>query len=187
MVPVVMERDFDRPHSAEDIAAGSRALRWCMDLRRIQVRFRYLAVDGMRVVCVCMAPDLEAMRDLARNSPKGWPKQLWPATIHEASDTRVRPGYALAVVERSFAQPTTLEGLHGSATRSGCFALHRVQPLRTHVAKDGRRMLCIFAAPDIEAIRYANTQAGLPYDAIWAANEIVPAADLDETVTRIAV
>jgi hypothetical protein len=182
-----MERDFDRPHSAEEVAAASRALRWCMDLRGIQVRFRYLAVDGMRAACVCMAPDLEAMRHLARNSPKGWPKQLWPATVHDAPAAPPRPGYALAMVERSFAQPATFETIRDAAMRSCCFQLHRVRPVRTHVARDGRRMLCVFEAPDVEAIRYANTQAGLPYDAIWAANEIVPEADLDETVTRIAV
>jgi hypothetical protein len=187
MVPVVIERDFDRPHSADDLAALSRSLSWCMDLYRVRSRYRYLATDGTRAACVYMAPDFEAMRHLTRNSPYGWPKQLWPATVHEAPDAPLRPEYALAVVERSFAEPTTFEAIRDAAARSCCFNLHRVRPVRTHVAKDGRRVLCVFEAPDVEAVRYANTQAGLPYDAVWAAKAIMPDADLDETVARIAV
>lgn len=187
MVPVIIERDFDRPHSADDLAALSRSLKWCMELYRVSSRYRYLATDGTRAACVYMAPDFEAMRHLTRNSPYGWPKQLWPATLYEPPAAAPRPGHTLAVVERAFAEPVNMQMFGDAQARAICFDLHRVRLVRSHLATDGRRILCLFEAPDLEAVRYANTKAGLPYDAVWAAQEIMPAASLDEAVSRIAV
>src|SRR5690606_4549242 len=37
---------------------------------------------------------------------------------------------------------------------------------------DGRRVLCLYEAPDAEAVRSTQKQGGLPFDAVWAALEL---------------
>jgi hypothetical protein len=44
--------------------------------------------------------------------------------------------------------------------------------LRSYFAIDGRRMLCLYEAPDVESVRFANRQAGLPFDRVWGARAI---------------
>lgn len=46
--------------------------------------------------------------------------------------------------------------------------------LRSYFAKDRRRMLCLYAAPDAESVRTANRTAGLPFDNICSVSVFKP-------------
>ena len=35
-------------------------------------------------------------------------------------------------------------------------------------------MICLYRAPDAEAVRKANRTAGLPFDRVWPARALVP-------------
>jgi polyferredoxin len=73
------------------------------------------------------------------------------------------------VVERSFPQPVVPEEVecrHGRAKT--CFDLHGVELVHSYISKDRRRMVCIYRAPDAEAVRRANDQSGLPFDRVWS-------------------
>jgi uncharacterized protein with GYD domain len=50
-----------------------------------------------------------------------------------------------------------------------CLNLHGVRHVRSYVSPDGRRMVCIFEAPDAEAVRRMSVQLGYSYDQIWRA------------------
>src|SRR5262245_10551062 len=79
------------------------------------------------------------------------------------------------VVERSFAEPVpyaTLDALEKAA--ADCLGRLRVRARFSMCAQDGRRMICIYEAPDAEAVRASQTEASLPYDAIWPAHELGP-------------
>jgi hypothetical protein len=51
-----------------------------------------------------------------------------------------------------------------------CMALRGVAWLRSFEAADRRRKVCIFSAPDAEALRESLRGAGLGFDRLWAAD-----------------
>ena len=57
---------------------------------------------------------------------------------------------------------------------SWCFEQHSVRLVRSVLSLDGRRMICLFQAPDAESVRVANRIAGLPFDRVWTASVIEP-------------
>jgi len=44
-----------------------------------------------------------------------------------------------------------------------------VRHLRSYFALDRRRMLCLYAAPNTEAVRRVQRQVDLPHDRVWRA------------------
>jgi hypothetical protein len=79
------------------------------------------------------------------------------------------------LVERSFAAPETFERLKAIVdAKAWCLEQHRVEWARSFLSNDGRRMLCLYRAPDVESVRLAQREAGLPVDALWAFERIGP-------------
>src|SRR5690606_41386261 len=50
-----------------------------------------------------------------------------------------------------------------------CLEQHAVRFVRSYFAVDRRAMLCIYRAPDAEAVRATQRQAGLPVSHVWTA------------------
>lgn len=50
-----------------------------------------------------------------------------------------------------------------------CLKTHGVHHLKSYLSPDGRRMICIFEAPDAEAVRKVSVQLGYSYDQLWKA------------------
>jgi hypothetical protein len=77
------------------------------------------------------------------------------------------------VVERAFAEPVALESVQAIEDGGAwCLEAHGVRFLRTFFSRDRRRMLCVYDAPDAEAVRLAQRQAGVPFDRAWPARVI---------------
>jgi hypothetical protein len=53
-----------------------------------------------------------------------------------------------------------------------CLALHGVRHVVSYVAPDGCKMICVFEAPDAEAVRRNARQLGYRYDNVWAATVV---------------
>ena len=53
-----------------------------------------------------------------------------------------------------------------------CLEVHGVRHLVSYVAPDGLRMICVFQAPDCEAVRRTARQLGYRYDRVWAATVV---------------
>lgn len=53
-----------------------------------------------------------------------------------------------------------------------CLKLHGVRHVISYVTPDGRRMICVFEAPDAEAVRRTASQIGYTYDSVWTATVI---------------
>ena len=51
-----------------------------------------------------------------------------------------------------------------------------VEPWRTFLSLDHTRMLNLYTAPDPETVRVAQTEAGIPTEAVWAIERIGPEA-----------
>lgn len=72
------------------------------------------------------------------------------------------------VVEREFPEPLTPEEVTAMAASMQCLELYRVKPVCSYLMPDGKRMVCMFEAPDAEALRSLGRANGFPTDAvIW--------------------
>ena len=82
---------------------------------------------------------------------------------------RVRLGVVeIVVLEREFPEPLTPGDVLRLAADTQCFDLYRVKPLRSYLMPSGRRMVCIFEAPDAEAIRAVARAHGFPSAVVWS-------------------
>ena len=80
------------------------------------------------------------------------------------------------VVERIFDPGVTLQDLRLLDESSGwCKEAHGVRLLQSYVSADGRRVICVYEAPDAEAVRLANRKAGAPFETVWRAAVYRPA------------
>jgi hypothetical protein len=78
---------------------------------------------------------------------------------------------AKIVVERLFKKPVEFEAIQKMEDESQwCLDLYNVKFLKTYFAADRKRMICVYEAPDAEAVRSANRQAGVPFEAVWTAD-----------------
>jgi hypothetical protein len=83
------------------------------------------------------------------------------------------------VLERSFDPPVTADKVRAGVAAAGwCMDLHRVRRVESYLSADGRRMICLFEAPDAEAVRQVLAQFGSPYERVWSAtvHEAAPEA-----------
>ena len=78
---------------------------------------------------------------------------------------------ALIVVERVFAEPIALDEVQATSSENAwCYRLYKVRFVRSYVSTDGRHMICLYEAPDVESVRRVQKQTGLPAQRIWAAS-----------------
>lgn len=74
------------------------------------------------------------------------------------------------IVERTFEAPTTMAELQAREDAvAWCLAQHGVRAVASLVALDGRAAVCVYEAPDAEAVRATQRQGGLPFDHVWPA------------------
>ncbi|HSK40758.1 MAG TPA: nickel-binding protein [Arenibaculum sp.] len=177
MSVVIVEQAFAQTISGEDLLAQDAKLRWCMDIYGVRPMIHCVSTDGLRVCCVLVAPDAEAVRSAGRRSGAVPPDRIWPATIHgpvsdvaEVARRSTRTERTLAIVERSFAQPVRFDDVQSVEDRGAwCLGLNGVGFLASWFALDRQRMICVYEAPDVEAVRKTNTRLGLPFDRAWGA------------------
>ena len=81
---------------------------------------------------------------------------------------------ATIVIEHRFERrPFDVERFSAAQRRSApCFTLHGVRHVVSYVAPDGLRMICVFEAPDCEAVRRTARQLGYGYDSVWPATVV---------------
>lgn len=76
------------------------------------------------------------------------------------------------IAERTFAEAVDLNDRAEATRFAACHARYGIRLLRSYLSRDRRRMLCIYEAPDVEAVRLASRAADFPYDTVWTANVI---------------
>jgi hypothetical protein len=109
------------------------------------------------------------MRRVADVLGKGLPATIWSSTEHWPDAGLPRPPLTLAreetafaLVDRRFEEPTD----HWSRNRDDegrCLDTYRVRLVRSYLSFDRRRMLCVYAAPDLEAVRASHRFTRLPW------------------------
>jgi hypothetical protein len=80
------------------------------------------------------------------------------------------------VVERLFDPGVTMQDVRLLDESSAwCKDAYGIRLLHSYVSADGKRVICVYEAPDAEAVRVANRQAGAPFEEVWTAALYRPA------------
>ncbi len=178
MTDVFLERTFDPPLVPEDVITMAVDGADCFMMHRVDWLGSLLANDGRRMVCWFRGPDAESARTALRQSGAD-AEVLWPGTVHtppEAPEPDRACSYVL--VSRRFAEPVTMESIQAIEDAGAwCLEAHRVRFVRTFFSRDRLRMLCLYQAPDAEAVRLAQQQAGMPVESVWACRYVHMAHD----------
>ncbi len=79
----------------------------------------------------------------------------------------------LIIVETVFDPPISEEEFDASAERvSPCLDERHATWVTSYMALDRRRRVCVFDAPDAEAVRQAYRMSGVKFERVWAAEQI---------------
>ncbi|NOQ84777.1 MAG: DUF4242 domain-containing protein [Myxococcales bacterium] len=78
------------------------------------------------------------------------------------------------VLEREFPFPLDADMVRKMVTETTCLGLYRVTPIRSYLMPGGRRMVCIFEAPDAEAIRAVGRVNDFPPGIVWSSTLHTP-------------
>lgn len=163
---VIVEREFPQPISMQDVEQVRRRLQGCSGIHRVEHVRGYLARDGRTVDCLFRAPDAESVRIANRNAGAPF-SAVYSATIHGPEPELSRAEGELVLVTRSWNEAVKFDDVQAREDAfAWCLQQHGVKFLRSYFSKDRRRMLCLYAAPDAEAVRAANRTAELPFDDI---------------------
>ena len=170
-----VEQTFDEPLTDEGFDAMLSATSGCFGLYRVEWIRSCLSTDGHRMFCWFSAPDLESMRQALRKN--GAKATSWPGTVHDSPVSDAPPvDSANVVVERSWEAPVTLDEIQAlEDTGAWCLEAHNVEFVRTFFSRDHKRMICLYRAPDAEAVRLAQRQANMQVDAVWSFRLKTPA------------
>src|SRR5678815_1124418 len=168
---VLVERRFDSPIRFEDILALEIAGASCHQTRSVRFRKSFFSYYHRRMLCLFEAPDAESVRD-AESQARVPFKRAWTCTHLQGFHPTVAPPSAeYVVVERLFPEAVTSEFVSNALRKSGwCLDLHGAEYVESFLGSDGHRMVCLFRAPDAEAVRRANQQGGVPYTEVWTAS-----------------
>ena len=102
--------------------------------------------------------------------------EVWSCTLRDA------PGLDQEQLARAnvfaswrFDDPVALEELDSiDASAAVCLRNHRVRLLRTFIANDRRRVICLCLAADAESVRLALRDAKRPVERIWPLRQFYP-------------
>jgi hypothetical protein len=173
MEDVIVARAFKTPVGDADISGALAKHGWCLDLHRALYRWSYFATAGTRLICRFRAPDAESVRLALQGSPSR-PVYAHTISIHMppgADDAPPETGTdSLIVVERNFDSEVdfaTVEAIKDKG--QWCLDQYRVRHLRSYFARDRKRMICLYRAPDAEAVRQVQDRIRLPYEQAWPA------------------
>lgn len=85
---------------------------------------------------------------------------------------------ASIVLERKFDPALTKADLERMFERVGpCLDERNARWIRSYLSGSGDRMICLFEAPDVEAVREGFRMADLPFESVWRGDVLVPGTD----------
>lgn len=84
---------------------------------------------------------------------------------------------ASIVIERTFDAALTDADLEQMMQHAGpCLDERHATWIRSYLSASRQRMICLFEAPDIEAVRQAFRMADLPFESAWRGDVLAPEA-----------
>jgi len=170
MVDVFVEREYSPPLARDDVLAAAGNAADCFGLYKIDWLESLLSVDGSILLCHFRARDLESVR-IALKVIDGRVPPLWPGVEHRGAAA----ANANVIVERSFDEAVTVAEIQAMEDANiWCLETRKVSFERTFFSRDGKRMICLYQAPDVEAVRQAQRQANMPHQRVWGFERLAP-------------
>jgi hypothetical protein len=168
MTEVLIERHPDEPLSGEDAVGIIEGGQDCRSIHRLDWHRSLLSTDGRHMLCHLTSPDLESARIALRNAPPQMRAEIWACTWRDEPDvTHDELGQANVLASWKFEQPLRLEELEATTGRGNASAQGGVRFLRTFIASDRKRVICLCQAPDIESVRVA-LRGARPFERLFA-------------------
>ena len=175
MTEVLVERHAPQPLTAADIAQMIEDAAGCGGIHRVDRHLSLLSTDGRELLCHFSSPDLESVR-LALKAQRPMPAEVWACSLRDAPDlTADELAQTNVLASWRFEAPVAFEELESiDASRAVCLRTHRVRFLRTFVASDRRRVICLCQAADAESVRLALRESKQPVERVWAFRQFLP-------------
>jgi len=168
---VIVERAFEEPQVFDALHAKEDEKAWCLELHHVRFLRSYFALDGRRMACLYEAPDAESVRRAQDQAGLPYTRAWAPDTLDGTAEEPTADDSQVRIVERTFAREVTLSEIVELVRASRwCLEMHQVERVASHMAKDGRRALCVYLAPDAEAVRKSQTLAKAKADRVWSAH-----------------
>jgi hypothetical protein len=168
MTDVFLERTFDSPITCRDILEMASDADWYFRAHRVDWRGSFLDSGGRRLVCWFRGPDTETIRLALEGADL---TVVWAGTAHGGDAT----GAPNVIAAHRFAEPLRRDELETLEQTTAVLIRPRgVQPWQTFLSLDRKRMLNLYVAPDVESVRAAQTEAGIPTEAVWAIERVGP-------------
>jgi hypothetical protein len=171
MALVVLEHVLD-PTGHGELPRRQAAASWRLAAPGVRSLRSFFALDGRHMVSLYDAPNTESVREVQRTAELAI-ERAWTATA--VIDTEIEPpkGYPLVVAQRALPEGITLEQVqHLASDPTGCGRRMRLHQIGGFLALDCRRMCCVYYAPDLDSVRVANREAGIPIERLWSAELI---------------
>jgi hypothetical protein len=161
---VVVERTFADPVTYESIKAAFERQPGCLEAHRVVYLKSYFARDQKRMLCLYEAPDTESVRRVQDKVQAPFDR-AWPALAIPFSGPE--PADGVVVVERALDPALDEAGIRAAAQDDTCRTQWGCRLLQTYLSVDGRRCLCLYQAPDAEAVRQVQRLGTLPFERAW--------------------
>jgi hypothetical protein len=161
---VVVERTFGDPVTYESIKAAFDREPGCLEAHRVVYLKSYVARDQKRMICLYEAPDTESVRRV-QDKVKAPFLRAWPAHTIPFADPEPKDG--VVVVERELDPALDEAAIRAAAKDDTCRTQWGCRLLATYLSTDGRRCLCLYEAPDAEAVRQVQRRGTLPFERAW--------------------
>jgi Nickel responsive protein SCO4226-like len=169
---VIVERELNPPVTSQEFPSMAKQGTECLSLYGIKWVESYLSADGKRLVCHFVSPDRETTCMAIRQTGSEF-SAAWPGTLHDGAASEELPN---VMVTRCFNDPVALDDIQAiEDAGQGCLEMRNVTFIKTLFSVDRKRMMCLYRAPDAEAVRDAQREAGMPVDQIWACQQMTPA------------
>ncbi len=162
MPDLFLQRTFETPVGVSDIMNRVPESLGCFELHRVSWYGSLLSTDGYRMTCRFHAADAESVRIALRQMDADI-STLWPGTVHDPADlSEADQATANVVVERSFKEPVSVEAMKKAEDATAlCRDARGITHLRTCLSTDGKRMICLYRAPDAESVRRLQNEAAV--------------------------
>lgn len=168
---VLVERRFDEPVSFEEIQKVENENAWCLETHHVRFIKTFVSRDRRRMVCLYEAPDAESVRKTQDQARIPYERAWTCMHLQTANPKSGTSSSETVIVERAFPEPVTLEFVENTLkSGTSCLGLYGATHLESYLARDGMKMVCIFHAPDAEAVRQANKQGQVPFSTAWTAS-----------------
>ncbi len=176
MADIIVERDLDPPATAQEVLAMAQQGTACLKLYGTDWVESYLSVNGKSLVCHFISPDAETTRTAIRQTGSDF-NAVWAGTLHEGAASEEM---ASVMVTRCFDESVVLDDIQAIEDAGiACLEMRDVTFVKTLFSTDRKRMMCLYQAPDAEAVREAQREAGMPVDQVWACRVVSPALLLE--------